>query len=236
MCNNIDFRNEQPKPTCNCANFERNLEMVGYIHTTVMEKVGEHPDFPQIKPQEHYELVLRETRKLFKNAGFEGIEFPDFDTEFRVIGEIQNLKPEDYIKLQVEEGKFSYLGGLVLTEILAILDKNVGFRQKAILLRELAGYVRNMTTISEKEKQALLVGLHIGESSANFWKRVLADKKSHFVSAVRHLGLSKARLPWADIISGTVNCLGCSGGGFAGCIGCASISSPLGCDDVHVCK
>jgi hypothetical protein len=227
MCNNCNSQNTLPQTECGCNNNAEFRNIIGYIHTKIMDAVGQHQDFPKIKPEEHYALVVREATKLFTAAGFMGMQFPSFETEVKTLSEIQALKPTDYIAKLVQEGQFSLQGARILQEVLDILDSTMRHASKVNAVKELEGFVSNMRTLAAIEKNALLVGLKIGISSLEFWNRVLKDRNSPYRRAVREFEFVAARLPWADIIGGAVNCVGCSAAGFAGCIGCASVSSGL---------
>lgn len=205
------------------------LELIGYVHTQVLRAVGEHPDFPEIAPKEHYALVVGEVRKLFLRAGFPAPQVPSFEHEWEVLKPIQETKPEDYIAQLVKEGQISRLAADILVEVLDILDTVRKPRQKVHAVKELAGYVGQMRSLSAVERNALLTGLKIAESSIEFWQSVLGNRKSPYHAAARKLGNERKRLPWADIIGGVVNCLGCGYvSGVSGCIDCASVSSTLG--------
>ncbi|MFN8398294.1 MAG: hypothetical protein U0176_27030 [Bacteroidia bacterium] len=223
MCIQLKNQNEKPVTTD-----KELLEILPYIHTQALKAVGKHPDFPKIASKEHYTLVVNEVRKLFINAGISLIEVPSFDHEYEVVSEIQKTEAQVYVDEIVREGIVSLVGGRVLTEVLEILDSSRQHRAKIVAFEELFGYVANMRTLADKEQYALLVGLKLAIASLEFWRNELNDRRSPYREFVVKEGQNRRRLPWADIIGGVVNCIGCGvGGTVAGCIGCASISSGL---------
>lgn len=225
MCNQVKIQNEQS--ACACGDLKA-LEILPYIHTQTLKAVGKHADFPKIASKDHYTLVVNEVRKLFINAGISLNEVPSFDHEYEVISEIQKTEPQAYVEKLVREGIVSLVGGRVLTEVIDILDSDRKHRAKIVAFEELFGYVANMRTLPEKEQYALLVGLKLAKSSSEFWPNELNDRKSPYRQFVVTENLQQRTLPWADIIGGVVNCIGCGiGGSVIGCIGCASSSSSM---------
>lgn len=225
MCNQVKIQNEQP--ACACGDLKA-LEILPYVHTQVLKAVGKHSDFPKIASKDHYTLVVNEVRKLFINAGIALAELPTYDHEYEVISEIQKTEPKAYVEKLVNQGTVSLIGARVLEEVIDILDSDRKHRAKIVAFEELFGYVANMRTLPEKEQYALLVGLNLAVASSEFWRNELNDRKSPYRQFVVTENLERRRLPWADIIGGVVNCIGCGiGGTVAGCIGCASTSSAL---------
>jgi hypothetical protein len=225
MCNNCNAKNEAPKADCSCS--KDLIGMIPFMHTQIMEAVGRHKDFPEIAPEDHYVLVANKTRSLLAQAGYPNAQLPTFSEEFAIISEIQNTEPEQYIALLVERGTVTPQGAKVLEAVWAILNGKMRRKFQVNALEELYGYVNGVQTLPADEKIALLYGLKIGVASVNFFACVASNKNSPYYRVLRAGSTQRRRFPWADIIGGTVNCIGCSAGGFAGCLGCASISSGL---------
>lgn len=227
MCNN-----------CNCSQARTNAEpsttfpvifkASGYIHNLILDEIAKHPQFPNMGLKLRYDIAKRVAAKHLAKIGIVDFSPVPFDLEQQIVNDIVFLKPTETIRKAVEAGYMSFAASQIWKKILAITKSDKEFSLKIQHYNEISGYVQALKTISERDRQALLISLEIANASERYWTEVAANQNSPYFPIIHSLPTNAQYKPkWWDIIAAGANCLGCAIVAGAGCIGCAVASSSL---------